>query len=366
MLAPAKQNYRKLCTKLIQNCISERRGKHKMIPIRSSNTDESVPRDICLSLGQPKNGSRDVADAEESEEAPEHKVFSAVVTVATARPISSTPHSAAIRRRISLGRSDTNPSVILPRQGPNQDDCLEGHKRSYNSPRESHIPLLTSLRGSHDEGDKKCDDYKFVCVDEDGKEDSQKLNRTDSATEIYRDSVPEDEVESDDSSRASNQARSVEEEEQGSPPRDKIRPCKEGYTQNVAEFGMERTAEPTGEATKGRDSNSNDDATGTQGISASRKMMPSFSFIANIAGLDRFTNNFECSFLAGDAEDFGYSDIDDYEDSECRFQEDDSITTYDKGAYGSLGAGRSTIEEDVEDALEWADEHVLLCGRHRL
>jgi hypothetical protein len=339
--------------------------QQKPISFRSSNTDESIQDNIYLHQGQPTNGSHEVADAEVSKEATEHSVSSAVGTVAPARSKYSAPHPAGVKALNSLRQGHTEPPVLRPNQERLiQGDCSDGQRRSDNSETapKAFIPRSTSVGGSQNKGEDGIHDYKVVCVDEDSQEDSQLLNRVDNAREPYGDSVPKDEVQSDDSSHAFDQARSVREEEQGSRPQDTVQPCKEGSTRNGTEFGIERAVEQTPEATAGRDSNH--DATEAQS-SRARKIMPSFSFIANITGLDRFTNTLECSFLTGDVEDIGYSDIDDYEDSECICEEDDSGTTHDKSAYFSRGAGRSTIEEDVENALEWADEHVLHCGRHR-
>ena len=43
--------------------------------------------------------------------------------------------------------------------------------------------------------------------------------------------------------------------------------------------------------------------------------------------------------------------------------DDASILSYtEDDVFDSPGRGRSRIEEEVEDALDWADENVLFCG----
>ena len=85
-----------------------------------------------------------------------------------------------------------------------------------------------------------------------------------------------------------------------------------------------------------------------------------FSFL-NIDALDRLAGNLDCSFFSTQGDD-------DDDELEIDFYDDESIlSSDDEGTYESFDSrGKlGTIEDEVEEALEWADRHMLFCGRNR-
>ena len=105
------------------------------------------------------------------------------------------------------------------------------------------------------------------------------------------------------------------------------------------------------------------EATGT-----TRSTLAGLSFIKSldISSLDRFTDELNCSFFSARDQTYAHEDSDSddgIEDEDFDDREVDSIiSSDDESSMDSRQRRKLRLEEEVEGALEWADEHLVFCN----
>ncbi|CAB9523464.1 expressed unknown protein [Seminavis robusta] len=345
ILAPAKQNYRKLCSRLIQKRISERRGKLKSPTNVPSNATFSV-EDTDDVVGDKPQVAETKAEVPRDEDSPDFNVASAAAT--PAKQNYRKLCKKVIQEKISLRRGKSTQPV---QSQPHPDGCSDVQEEPGSTAIESQITRSSSVfdilptytcRGAHDAGDDNND-----CSTQGGH--STRFNEADNQPD-EKSLEEEFSLQSEHSDTESEKEESNEEESSISLKRRLGRSKGMGVEDD---YDSELT--PDDKRSDGR----------------SRRKAPSLAFIAglNMPALDRIAN-MDCSLFGKGRYEFRESDTDDYEDvSYYRRGGDDGslLSSYDDYAHEFRGTARSRIEEEAEDLLEWADENVLFCSpnRHR-